>query len=90
MEHNRIRGGAPAVKDITLVRTVFVFVRMKLEQNICVCNCICICVCICICYRNLVHYNSVEVRLQWWAAAMIGLIVITTDPPPAPHTACVT
>ena len=40
--------------------------------------------------------NAVEVRLHcWsaeWAAAMIGLIVITNDPPPPPctHTSCVT
>ena len=29
-----------------------------------------------------------EVGFGWWAAAMIGLIVITTDPPQAPHYQC--
>ena len=29
-----------------------------------------------------------EVGFGWWAAAMIGLIVITTDPPQALHYQC--
>ena len=29
-----------------------------------------------------------EVGFGWWAAAMIGLIVITTDPPQALHFQC--
>ena len=29
-----------------------------------------------------------EVGFGWWAAAMIGLIVITTDPPQASHYQC--